>query len=305
MALVPPRLNRSQLSAPATTLRFLEKAAASAADVVLIDLEDSIPADDKAAARDNAARALAEFDWGGKTVSVRVNAWDTPWTFRDVLALTAGGGDRLDLVMLPKVSSPADVHALDALLGQMEMEADRKRALGVELLIESAAGVAAIDAIAAASPRIEALHFGPGDYAASVGARTVAIGEQDPAYPGDLWHYPLSRTLIAARTHGLRAIDGPWARHADLEGLSAAAGRAAALGFEGKWAIHPGQIETLNAAFSPSETEVDHARRILHAMKTAAAEGRAAVTLDGRMIDVASIRQAEGLVARHTRIQAG
>ena len=151
-------------------------------------------------------------------------------------------------------------------------------------------------------PRVEALHYGPGDYAASTGARTTAIGEQDPAYPGDLWHYPMSRILVAARANGLRALDGPWSRHADLEGLESAARRTAAMGFDGKWAIHPGQIETINAVFTPPEAEVAHARRILDAMARAADHGRGAATLDGRMIDVASVRQAEGLVAKADRI---
>jgi malyl-CoA/(S)-citramalyl-CoA lyase len=213
-----------------------------------------------------------------------------------------GEGDRLDLLMLPKVHRPADVHALDALVAQIEREQDRAKPVGLELIIESAQGIANVDAIAAASPRVEALHYGPGDYAASTGARTTAIGEQDPAYPGDLWHYPMSRILVAARANGLRALDGPWSRHADLDGLQAAARRTAAMGFDGKWAIHPGQIETINAVFTPPEGEVAQARRILAAMDEAAGQGRGAATLDGRMIDVASIRQARGLVAKAERI---
>lgn len=297
-----PRLNRSQLSVPATSMRFMEKAAVSEADVVFLDLEDSVAAADKAEARANAARAPTMFDWGAKTLSIRVNAWDTPWTVRDVLAVLEGGGDRLDLLMLPKVHRPADVHALEALVAQVEREQGREKPLGLELIIESAEGVANVDAIAAASSRVEALHYGPGDYAASTGARTTAIGEQDPAYPGDLWHYPMSRILVAARANGLRALDGPWSRHADLEGLESAARRTAAMGFDGKWAIHPGQIETINAVFTPPEAEVAHARRILDAMAGAADHGRGAATLDGRMIDVASVRQAEGLVAKADRI---
>lgn len=298
---IPARLNRSQLSVPASSMRFIEKAAASAADVVFLDLEDSVAPDGKAAARANAARAVGAFDWGDKTLSVRVNAWDTVWTWRDVIEVLTGASDRLDLLMLPKVHRPADVHALAALVGQVEADLGRAKPVGLELIIESAEGLMNVEAIAAASPRIEALHYGPGDYAASTGARTTAIGEGMAGYPGDPWHYPLSRLLVAARAHGLRVLDGPWSAHADLDGLKIAAARTAALGFDGKWAIHPGQIETLNAVFSPPDAEVEQARRILDAMKQAAADGRGAVTLDGRMIDVASIRQAEALVRKAER----
>ncbi len=293
-----PRLSRSQLSVPATSLRFIEKAAASQADVVFLDLEDSVAPDDKALARANAARAGGEFDWGRKTLSIRVNAWDTIWTYRDVIEGLGGASDRLDLLMLPKVHRPADVHALDALVTQVEADLGRPRRVGLELIIESAEGLMKVEAIAAASPRIEALHYGPGDYAASTGARTTAIGEGMAAYPGDPWHYPLSRLLVAGRAHGLRVLDGPWAAHSDLDGLAAAAARTAALGFDGKWAIHPGQIDTINAAFSPPQAEIVQARRVIAAMKDAAQSGRGAATLDGRMIDVASIRQAEALLAR-------
>lgn len=297
----PYRLNRSQLSVPASSMRFIEKAAASAADVVFLDLEDSVAPADKAQARANAARAVRAFDWGDKTLSVRVNAWDTHWTWRDVTEVLAEASDRLDLIMLPKVHSPGDVQALDRLIGQVEAEYGRTKPVGLELIIESALGLMNVEAIAAASPRIEALHYGPGDYAASTGARTTAIGEGIDAYPGDPWHYPLSRLLVAARAHGLRVLDGPWSRHQDLEGLAMAAGRTAALGFDGKWAIHPGQIETINAAYSPPEAEIEQARRILEAMVAAAADRRGAATLDGRMIDVASIRQAEALLRRASR----
>lgn len=295
---VPVRRNRSQLSVPASSMRFLEKAATSDADVVFLDLEDSVAPADKDQARINAAQAVRELDWGDKTLSVRVNAWDTIWTWRDVADVLAQSSDRLDLIMLPKVHNVGDVLALDRLVTQVEAEFDRRNPVGFELIIESAEGLMNVEAIAAASPRIEALHYGPGDYAASTGARTTVIGEGMAAYKGDPWHYPLSRLLVAARANGLRVLDGPWSAHADLNGLKAAAERTAALGFDGKWAIHPGQIETINAVFSPAEAEIEQARRILDAMDQAAAEGRGAVTLDGRMIDVASIRQARTLLAR-------
>lgn len=295
---VPVRRNRSQLSVPASSMRFLEKAAASDADVVFLDLEDSVAPADKDQARINAAQAVRELDWGDKTLSVRVNAWDTIWTWRDVADVLAQSSDRLDLIMLPKVHNVGDVLALDRLVTQVEAEFDRQNPVGFELIIESAEGLMNVEAIAAASPRIEALHYGPGDYAASTGARTTVIGEGMAAYPGDPWHYPLSRLLVAARANGLRVLDGPWSAHTDLEGLRTAAERTAALGFDGKWAIHPGQIKTINAVFSPAEAEIEQARRILDAMNQAAAQSRGAVTLDGRMIDVASIRQAQTLLAR-------
>ena len=295
---VPVRPNRSQLSVPASSMRFIEKAAASDADVVFLDLEDSVAPADKDQARINAAQAVREFDWGEKTLSVRVNAWDTIWTWRDVADVLARSSSRLDLIMLPKVHNVGDVLALDRLVTQVEAEFGRENPVGFELIIESAEGLMNVEAIAAASPRIEALHYGPGDYAASTGARTTVIGEGMTAYPGDPWHYPLSRLLVAARANGLRVLDGPWSAHADLDGLRTAAERTAALGFDGKWAIHPGQIDTINAVFSPSASEVEQARRILAAMDAAAAEGRGAVTLDGRMIDVASIHQARTLLAR-------
>lgn len=302
---IPVRRNRSQLSVPASSMRFIEKAAASDADVVFLDLEDSVAPADKAQARINAARAVGAFDWGDKTLSVRVNAWDTIWTWRDVTEVLETASERLDLIMLPKVHNVGDVLALDRLVAQVEAETGRSKPVGFELIIESAEGLMNVEAIAAASPRIEALHYGPGDYAASTGARTTVIGEGMAAYPGDPWHYPLSRLLVAARAHGLRVLDGPWSAHADLEGLKTAAERTAALGFDGKWAIHPGQIETINAVFSPDEAELEQARRILDAMDQAAAEGRGAVTLDGRMIDVASIRQARTLLARSRPPGAG
>jgi malyl-CoA/(S)-citramalyl-CoA lyase len=237
--------------------------------------------------------------------------------YRDLIEVAEQGGERLDLIMVPKIGSAADVHLLHVLLGQIEMATGRSRPIGLELQVETAQGLQNIDAIAAASPRVESLHFGPGDYAASIGARTTAIGGAVPDYavlmdpdpqgrrsshPGDPWHYALSRIVVAARAAGVRPIDGPYADFNDAEGLAASAARAAALGFEGKWAIHPSQIEALNAAFSPTPEEIGQAKRILAALAQAEGAGRGAAVLDGRMIDAASIRQAEGVVEKARRL---
>jgi malyl-CoA/(S)-citramalyl-CoA lyase len=312
----PARLNRSQLSVPGSQRRFLEKAAGSAADIVMLDLEDSVAASDKPAARETVIAALNELDWGQRTVSVRINALDTPFMYRDLIEVAERGGDRLDLIMVPKINSAADVHLLDVLLSQIEAATGRKR-LGLELQIETAEGLTNVEAIAAASPRVESLHFGPGDFAASIGARSTSIGGPVPEYAiladpdaqgararflGDPWHYALARIVVACRAAGVRPVDGPYGDFNDPEGLEAAARRSAAMGFDGKWAIHPSQIEPLNAAFSPSPAEIDKAKRILAALDEASAAGRGAVVLDGKMIDIASVRQAQGLVEKAQRI---
>jgi malyl-CoA/(S)-citramalyl-CoA lyase len=311
------RLNRSQLVAPGASARFLAKAAASAADVVLLDLEDAVAAADKESARKTVISALRKLDWGAKTVSVRINALDTPFMYRDLIEVVEKGGDRLDLLMVPKVGSAADVHVLDVLLNQIEAAIGRASPIGLELQIETAQGLQHADAIAAASPRVESVHFGPGDYAASIGARTTSIGGPVPDYAvladadpegrrerhlGDPWHYALTRIVVAARAAGARPVDGPFADLNDQEGLAWSARRAAALGFEGKWAIHPSQIEAINAAFTPAAEEVEGARRILAALEAAGAARRGAAVLDGRMIDAASIRQAQGLVEKAERL---
>jgi malyl-CoA/(S)-citramalyl-CoA lyase len=318
--MITGRPNRSQLVAPCTSERFLAKAAASAADVVLLDLEDAVPVADKAAARAAAIRALNGLDWGAKAVSVRINALDTPFMYRDLIEVVEQGGDRLDLVMLPKVNSAADVHVLDVLLGQIEAATGRTRRVGLELQIETAEGLQNVDAIARASDRIESLHFGPGDYAASIGARTTSIGGPVPGYvvqgeadgegrrglhPADPWHYALARIVVAARAAGVRPVDGPYGDFRDAEGLAVGARRAAAMGFDGKWAIHPAQVEAINAAFAPAAEEIAHARRILAALKEGERAGRGAVVLDGRMIDAASIRQAKALVEKARRLGIG
>jgi malyl-CoA/(S)-citramalyl-CoA lyase len=313
---VPARLNRSQLAVPGSSPRFIEKAATSPADVVFLDLEDAVAPPDKEAARKTVIQATHDVDWGDKTLSVRINALDTPFMYRDLIEVAEGASERLDLILVPKINCAADVHLLDVLLSQIEAAKGRRKRFGLELQIETAEGLVNADAIAKASPRVESLHFGPGDFAASIGARTTSIGGAVPDYSvlgdadlnglralymGDPWHYALARIVVAARAAGVRPIDGPYADFKDPLGLEWAAKRAAALGFDGKWAIHPSQIEPLNEAFSPRPDEIARAQAILASLAQAETAGRGAVVFEGKMIDAASIRQAEMLVEKARR----
>ncbi len=276
----PARLNRSQLTVPGSNPRFLEKAAESPADVVLLDLEDAVAPDDKERARGNVIAALNDLDWGGRTVSVRINGLDTHYMYRDLVDVVEQAGSRLDLVMIPKVGTAADVYAVDMLVTQIEQAMGHTKRIGLELLIETALGMENVHEIAAASGRNESLHFGSADFAASTRARTTNIGGPNPDYHiltdpdnrgrrdthwGDAWHYATARLVVAARAHGLRPIDGPFGDIGDGEGFRAQALRAAALGCEGKWAIHPSQVEPANEVFTPGKEEVAKARRILEA----------------------------------------
>ena len=314
------RLNRSELAVPGSSPQFFEKAAKSAADVIFLDLEDAVAPDDKAQARKNIIEALNDLDWGDKTISVRINGLDTHYMYRDVVDIIEQGGERLDMIMIPKVGTAADVYALDMLVTQVEDAVARKKKIGFEMIIETALGMANVDEIAAASWRNESLHFGVADYAASTKARTTVIGGPNANYGvltdkdgdaprdyhwGDMWHYAVARMVVAARAHGLRPIDGPFGDFSDPDGFKAQAYRAAVLGCEGKWAIHPSQVDIANEVNSPSEKEITQAQRILDAMKQAQAEGKGAVSLDGRLIDIASIKQAEVMVKKAEQIAAG
>ncbi|MBM3565792.1 MAG: CoA ester lyase [Alphaproteobacteria bacterium] len=313
----PARLNRSELAVPGSNLRFLEKAPQSAADVIFLDLEDAVAPDDKVSARKNIIQILNDVNWSHKTISVRVNGLDTHYMYRDVVDLLEQAPGKLDLIMIPKVGTAADVYALDMMVTQIEAATKTKKRIGFELIIETALGMQNINEIAQASKRIESLHFGVADYAASTKARTVNIGGPSPDYVvltdpdaakkrevhwGDMWHYALSRLVVAARANGLRPIDGPFGDIGDGDGYAAQAKRAAVLGCEGKWAIHPTQVDQANTLFSPSEAEVTKARRVIEAMEKAQKEGKGAVTLDGRLIDIASIRQAEVLVKKADQV---
>ncbi len=300
------RLQRSELAVPGSNPGMFEKAANSAVDFVFLDLEDAVAPGDKVQARKNIIEALNDIDWRGKgkTISVRINSLDTHYMYRDVVDLVEQAGDRIDTLLIPKVGVAADVYMVDAMLTQIEAARGYTNKIGIEALIEITLGMANVDEIARSSPRMEALHFGVADYAASCRARTVNIGGLNPDYPGDQWHHGLSRMLIACRAHGIRPIDGPFGDFNDPDGYVLAAKRAAALGYEGKWAIHPSQIELANQVFSPPEKEVEHARAVLIALEEAAAQGRGAAQLNGRMIDAASARMAENIVNTDAAIKA-
>lgn len=283
---------------PGSQTKFFAKALDSDADYVCIDLEDAVVPDDKEQARINTIEALNSLDWRerGKTMSVRINGIDTHYMYRDLIDLAEQAGENIDVLLVPKVGVAADVYLVDALLTQIEQGRRMTNRIGIEVLIETALGLANVDTIAQASVRLEAMHFGPADLAASLRARTVNIGGLNPNYPGDQWHAHLSRVVTACRAYGLRAIDGPFGDIGDPEGFLDAGRRVAALGFEGKWAIHPSQVASANEVFTPSESEADRARRILIALQEAAAAGRGAAQLDGKMIDAASARMAENVV---------
>ena len=295
------RARRSCLAVPGSSPRFLAKATGLAADEVFLDLEDAVAPDAKEEARRNVVDALRSGDWSGKVRAVRINGVTTRWAYRDVIQVAEQAGQHLDVIVLPKVSGPPDVTWLDLLLSQVEQEMGYPAGqIGIEAQIEDARGLAAVDAIAAASPRLEALVFGPADFMASVGMRSLEIGSQPPGYAGgDAFHYPLLRMLVAARAHGLQAIDGPYAAIHDTDGLARAASSVAALGFDGKWVLHPGQIEIVNAAFSPGQAEYDQAELILEAYQHyTTVEKRGAAMLNGEMIDAASRKLAQVAAAR-------
>jgi malyl-CoA/(S)-citramalyl-CoA lyase len=308
------RLQRSELAVPGSNPSLFEKAAASAADVVFLDLEDAVAPDDKPQARRNVIQALNDIEWGTKTLMLRINGLDTHFMYRDVVDVVEAC-PRLDMLLIPKVGVSADVYALDMLVTQIETAMGRDKRLGFEVLIETALGMSNVEAIAQSSRRLEALSFGVADYAASTRARTTVIGgtssesvvltDADAAgqrqrHWSDPWHAAQTRLLVACRAYGLRPIDGPFGDFSDPAGYAVAAQRAAALGFEGKWAIHPSQIALANQVFTPTAAEVERAQRIIAAMQQAARDGKGAVSLEGRLIDLASIRMAEALLAKAT-----
>ncbi|MBC7157051.1 MAG: CoA ester lyase [Rhodobacteraceae bacterium] len=301
----PARPNRCQLFGPGSRPALFPKMAASAADVIDLDLEDSVAPDDKAAARANVIAATHEVDWGHKQLSVRINGLDTEYWYRDVVDLLENASERLDQIMIPKVGCAADVYAVDALVTAVERAKGRAKPVALEVIIETAAGIAHVEEIAAASPRLQAMSLGAADFAASMGMATTGIGGTQENYYmlhdgtrhwADPWHWAQASIVAACRTHGVLPVDGPFGDFSDDEGFLAQARRSATLGMVGKWAIHPRQVALANQVFTPSPEQVAEAREILAAMADAKARGEGATTYKGRLVDLASIRQAEGIV---------
>jgi malyl-CoA/(S)-citramalyl-CoA lyase len=309
----PSRLNRCQLFGPGSRPALFEKMAASAADVINLDLEDSVAPSDKQTARSNVIAATHDIDWGNKRLSVRINSLDTPYWYRDVVDLLEKGGERLDQIMIPKVGCAGDLYAVDALVTAVESAMGRSKRLAFEVIIESAAGIAHVEEIAAASPRLEAMSLGAADFAASMGMATTGIGgtqenyymlHDGSRYWSDPWHWAQTAIVAACRTHGILPVDGPLGDFGDDEAYRAQALRSATLGMVGKWAIHPKQIALANEVFTPSVQAVTEAREILAAMETAKANGEGATVYKGRLVDIASIKQAGVIVRQSEMIQS-
>jgi citrate lyase beta subunit len=289
---------RSLLAVPATRRKMVEKALASDADAVFLDLEDAVASEGKAAARGDVVSALKELDWHGRPGLYRANALDTSYFYRDLIEVVEEAGDSLDAIMVPKVNRPEDLHAVSMLLSQLELE---KGKIKLEAQIESAEGLTNVDSIASATSRLEALHFGPGDFAASVSMPQTSIGvmdEWDDVYPGHRFHYAMQRIVVAARAAGVRVLDGPVADYSDEEGLRRSCMIARSLGFDGKWCIHPGQIAVVNETFSPTDREVEWAKKVIAAYEEANATGSGSVSVDGHMVDAASIKLARNTLGK-------
>ena len=310
----PARPNRCQLFGPGSRPAIFEKMAASDADVINLDLEDSVAPKDKAEARKNIIAATHDVDWGNKYLTVRINGLDTPYWYRDVVDLLENASDRLDQIMIPKVGCAADVYAVDALVTAIETAKGRKKPITLEVIIETAAGIAHVEEIAASSQRLQAMSLGAADFAASMGMQTTGIGgtqenyymhRDGEKYWSDPWHWAQTAIVAACRTHGVLPVDGPFGAFSDDEGFRAQAKRSATLGMVGKWAIHPKQVALANEVFTPSDEAVTEAREILAAMEEAQATGAGAAVYKGRLVDIASVRQAEVIVRQAEMIAAG
>ena len=296
------RLRRSELSTPASNERMIEKAAASSADLVFLDLEDSVAPNEKVGARAKVIYALKTLDWGKKTRAVRINGLETEFAYQDIISIVEEAGDYLDIIMVPKVKSAKDVWWVDVLLTQIEKRLQRTRRIGLEVLIEEVEAMIHAEEIARASSRLEALIFGPGDYSAAQGIDAKYIGNDLDTYPGDLWHYARNKVIIAARAARLDAIDGPYLDFKNTGGYRRECARSKVLGMVGKWAIHPGQIDIANEVFSPSQEEVDRARRMDAAYREAQEKGMGAAVFEGKMVDVAVVRNARNILEKGVMI---
>ncbi len=309
----PSRPNRCQLFGPGSRTELFAKMATSAADVINLDLEDSVAPSDKDSARANVIAAISDVDWGNKYLSVRINGLDSPYWYRDVVDILEQAGDRIDQIMIPKVGCASDVYAVDALVTAVEAANRRQKPISFEVIIESAAGISHVEEIAASSPRLQAISLGAADFAASMGMQTTGIGGTQENYYmaregekhwSDPWHWAQAAIVAACRTHGILPVDGPFGDFSDDAGFVAQARRSATLGMVGKWAIHPKQIGLANDVFTPSQEQVTEAREILAAMETAKANGEGATVYKGRLVDIASIKQAE-VIVRQSELIAG
>jgi citrate lyase subunit beta / citryl-CoA lyase len=290
------RIRRSELSTPGSSERMIERAAKSNADLVFLDLEDSVAPNEKVSARAKVIDALNNLDWGKKTRAVRINNVETEYAYAEVVDLAEKAGDNLDVIIIPKVKAPRDLWFVDTLLSGIEMRLKRKKRIAIEVLIEEVQALINVEEIARCTPRLEAIIFGPGDFSASQGVRFPAKGA--PGYPGDMWHYARNKIVVAARAAGIDAIDGPFADFQDPDGYRREATWSSILGFVGKWAIHPSQIEIANEVYSPTKEEVARARKLAEVYAKAEAEGLGAVTFEGVMIDVASVRVIRNVIER-------
>ena len=300
------KLRRTVLSVPGHIQKMHDKALNSDADAVMLDLEDSVPFDSKADARSRIIQSLLSRNWTEKTVLFRMNSLDTPFGYRDILEVIEAAGHVIDAVVIPKINTPDDVHFVSRMLDGIELSKRWNRRIGIEASIETAAGLEHVAEIAASSSRIHTLVFGVADYSASIGARLISLsghGEKESeVYPGHRWHFAMSRIVMAAKARNLQTIDAPYGNFRDPEGLTRSAAMACALGYDGKWVIHPDQINVVNLAFTPSKEDIDRAGRVLAAHKEAVSKGLGAVAVDGRMVDQASVRLAELLWENATRL---
>jgi len=292
------RLRRSELSTPASNERMIEKAAASNADLVFLDLEDSVAPNEKEGARAKVIKGLTTLNWGKKTRAIRINDLETEYAYQDIISIVEEVGEYLDILIIPKVKSARDVWWVDVLLSQIERRLKRPRRIGLEVLIEEVEAMIHVEEIARSSSRLEAIIFGPFDYAASQGVDSRVIGGDLDTYPGDLWHYARNKIVIAARAAGIDAVDGPYIDFKNPDGYRRECVRSETLGFVGKWAIHPTQIDIANNVFSPSQEEVDRARKLDTVYTEAQARGLGAVAFEGKMIDVAIIRNARNIIQK-------
>ncbi len=290
--------SRSTLSVPGHVKKMHLKALDSKADVVMLDLEDSVPMDKKKAALKQVVQSLVDLDWQSKTVTVRINAPDTPFAYQEVIALVETAGEKIDALVVPKINHPGDVHFISRLIDGIEKNKNIKKQILIEASIETARGLEQVSAIAKADNRLKSLVFGVADYSLSVGAKLGSLsghGDDETVYPGHRWHYPMSRIVAAARANELLAIDAPYGDFKDPKGLEQSAGIAAALGYDGKWVIHPDQIDGVNKIFTPSKEDINRAKRILAAINDAGSTGLGAIGVDGQMIDQATMRMAKRL----------